>query len=260
VYDVYCGGWTVNAMNATERFAVDYLRKCGLRAERFTKAETRHSDAPEFRVFQGDELLLYCEAKHVQQDEWLDEQVRRAKPRKTVSLIPTPIFNRLSGHIHSATQRFDAVNPEHRFTNLFVLVNSDRERGVADLRKVLTWNRFAKDGPDRKSHKEKLAIDLYIWRDEWQPPEKVSGCFWRNPERREVLLSLLPDKSLWEESSAPREFDPKLRDFVKRVIVPILVDKYLEQIRHGKHSASAEETPQVMGDANRAAPRLAFFD
>jgi hypothetical protein len=63
-------------MNATERFAVDYLRKCVLRAERFTKAETRHCNAPDFRVFHGDDLLLYCEAKHVQQDEWLDERLR----------------------------------------------------------------------------------------------------------------------------------------------------------------------------------------
>jgi hypothetical protein len=58
----------VNGMNATERFAADYLRNCGLRPERFTKAETRHCNAPDFRAFLRDDLLVYCEAKHVQQD------------------------------------------------------------------------------------------------------------------------------------------------------------------------------------------------
>lgn len=247
-------------MNATERFAADYLRICGLRPERFTEAETRHCNAPDFRAFLRDGLLFYCEARHVQQDEWRDEPSRKAKPRKTISLVPTPIFHHLSGHIHQAVERFDAFNPKHRHANVLVLLNSDRQRGVADLRKVLGWNCFAKDGPERKRHEERLAVDLYIWRDEWQPKHKVSGCFWMNPERHDILLKLLPDKSLWEESSAPREVDPKLRDFIKRFIVPILVDKYLEQIRQGKHSANTEDAPQTVSAAKNAEPHLTSFD
>lgn len=247
-------------MNATERFAAEYLRNCGLRPERFTKVETRHCNAPYFRAFLRDDLLVYCEAKHVQRDEWCDERPTKAKPRKTVSLVPTPIFHPLSGHIHQAVGRFDAINPEHRHTNVLVLMNSDRQRGVVDLRKVLEWNCFAKDGPERSSHEERLAVDLYIWRDEWQPKNKVGGCFWKNPERHDILLKLLPDKSLWEESSAPREVDPKLRDFIKRVIVPILVDNYLKRIRQGKHSANTEDTPQTIRTAKNAEPRLTSFD
>lgn len=247
-------------MNARERFAADYLRKRGLRPERFTKAEARERSTPAFRAFHGEDLLLYCDAKHVQQDEWQDEQPVKAKRRRTVSLIPTPIFHRLTGHIHHAVRRFDAVNPEHRYTNVLLFVNSDPQRGVADLRKVLGWNRFAKDGPERKSHEEKLCVDLYIWRDEFQPKDKVSGCFWTNPERREALLNLLPDKSIWEQSLAPRDVDPKLRDFVKRVIVPILVDRYLKQMREGAQRVKAGETPEVTEETNRDAPRLAFFD
>lgn len=246
-------------MNVTERFAAGYLTKSGLRPEPFTKAEARQRSTPAFRAFHGEDLLLYCDAKHVQQDEWQDEQPMKAKRRKTVSLIPTPIFHRLSSHIRQAVQRFDAVNPDHRCVNVLLLVNSDEQRGVSDLRKVLTWNCLPKDDRERTSQEEKLAVDLYIWRDEFQPKDKVSGCFWTNPERRDVLLNLLPDKSIWEESLAPREVDPKLRDFVKRVIVPILVNKYLEQVRQGVQSVKTGDAPEVMREASRTLPRLACF-
>jgi hypothetical protein len=251
-------------MNSAEQFAQDYLRKYGLRPERFTKAEMRRSKTPDFRAFQGEELVLYCEAKHVQRDEWLDKKLKNAKPLELVGgLRPDPIFNRLSNHIHEAAQQFNAVNPDHRYPNVLVFVNSDRHCGVADLRSVLTGNFYAKDGSvepiyteysEGRIREEKLAIDLYIWRDEWRPPEKVGGCFWKNPKYREVLRKLLPSERMWGDSSPSqaaipssssitenrekeklqarsKEIDPKLRGFIERLIVPALVDRYLKQIR-----------------------------
>jgi hypothetical protein len=231
-------------MNAAEQFAEDYLRARGFRPERFTKAEMRRSKTPDYRVFQGGELVLYCEAKHVQRDEWLNKKLNDAKPLEIVGgARPDPIFNRLSNHIHEAAQQFNAVNPEHLYPNVFVFVNSDRLSGLQDLRSVLTGNFYAKGGSvepiyteysEGRIREEKLTIDLYIWRDDWRPPEKVGGCFWKNPKRRDALLKLLPSEGLWGDSLAvqsAKKVDPKLRGFVKKVLVPILVERYLKRIR-----------------------------
>ena len=236
-------------MNSAEQFAQDYLQKHDLRPERFTKTEMRRSKTPDFRAFQGEELALYCEAKHVQRDDWLDKKLKNAKPLEPVGgLRPDPIFNRVSNHIHEAAQQFNAVNPDHQYPNVLVFVNSDRHCGLTDLRSVLTGNFFAKDGSvdpiyteysEGRIREEKLTIDLYLWRDDWRPPEKVGGCFWRNSKHREVLRKLLPNQGMWGDSTPSQEkpqapskqIDPKLRGFIDRVIVPILVDKYLKQNR-----------------------------
>jgi hypothetical protein len=71
---------TNSVLNLGEEFAVEYLSGRALRAERFTKAEMRQGKTPDFRVFKGTEFVLYCESKHVQHDEWLDNQLEHAKP------------------------------------------------------------------------------------------------------------------------------------------------------------------------------------
>ena len=239
-------------MNAAEQFTETYFSGRGFQPERFAEMEIRGGKTPQFRVLQGDELLLYCDARHVQDDEWRDERVPDRKGRKTVHLVPTPIFHCLSGHIYRAAQKFNAANPNHKYANVLVFVNSDRNRGVVDLRNTLSWNFFRnrKDSPDAKKYSKQSeveirdgtpTIDFYIWRDLWRPPDEVSGCFWRNPARRAVLLNLLPGKHVWEDKRPTSEVDPKLREFIKRVIVPCLEDRYLKQIREQSASANAEQ-------------------
>jgi hypothetical protein len=53
-------------MDEAEQFAAHYLKQHGLRAERFSKEETRVGKTPDSRVFKHTELVAYCEAKHVQ--------------------------------------------------------------------------------------------------------------------------------------------------------------------------------------------------
>ena len=189
-------------MNAAEQFAEDYLRKHDLRPKRFTKAQMRLTKTPDFRVFQGDELSLYCEAKHLQQDEWLDKKLESAKPLELVGgLRPDPIFNRVSNHIHEAAQQFNAVNLDHRYPNILVFVNSDGQCGAEDLRSVITGNFYAKGGsvePIYKQYSEgriredKFIVDLYIWWDEWKQSEKFSRYIWKESIHHDALLKLLP--------------------------------------------------------------------
>ena len=63
-------------MDEAEQFAASYLKQRGLRVERFTKEEMRLGKTPDYRVFKRAELVAFCEAKHVQEDYWLEEQLR----------------------------------------------------------------------------------------------------------------------------------------------------------------------------------------
>ena len=67
-------------MDASEQAAEKFLLKLGLRIERFSKEEMRCSKTPDFRAFSGDGLELYCEAKHLQRDKWLEGLLREAQP------------------------------------------------------------------------------------------------------------------------------------------------------------------------------------
>jgi hypothetical protein len=49
--------------NLGEEFAIQWLARHGLRAERFSTVEMRQSKTPDFRVFKDTELVLYCESK-----------------------------------------------------------------------------------------------------------------------------------------------------------------------------------------------------
>ena len=135
-------------MDLAEQFATDYLQQFGLRSERFSKQEMRVQKTPDFRVFRNTELVAYCEAKHVQHDDWLDKQMEGARPLQIVGgSRPVPIFNRLTAHIHHAAQQCAAVNPDRRYPNLLVLANSDKHCTFhGDLIGVLTGNFYGKGG------------------------------------------------------------------------------------------------------------------
>lgn len=189
-------------MNTAEQFAEAYLRTHGLRPDRFSKVEMRQGKTPDFRVRKGKEIVLLCEAKHVQRDEWLDKQLEKAGPMELVGgLRPDPIYNRLSNHIHEAAQQFNAVNPNHAYPNVLVFANSDRQCGAEDLRGVITGNFYARGGAvepiytqysNGRIREEKFVIDAYIWWDDWKTAGKFTRYLWSGSAHTETIKTLLP--------------------------------------------------------------------
>jgi len=189
-------------LNPGEQFAIAFWAKHGFEAVRFGKAEMRKSKTPDFRIFKEDQFILYCEAKHVQYDGWLDEQLATPKPLGLVGgLRHDPVFNRLSSHIHLAAQQFDAVNHDQEFPNILVFTNSDSHCGFPDLLAVVTGNFYAESGAvesiyknisDGRIREEKLTIDLYVWFNEWKgSQQKGSSIFNRGSKHYAVLCALL---------------------------------------------------------------------
>ena len=67
-------------MDTGEQFASQYLKQHALRAERSSKEAMCVSKPPDFRVFRKTELDAFCEAKHIQQEDLLEEQLNVAQP------------------------------------------------------------------------------------------------------------------------------------------------------------------------------------
>ncbi|MBI3896013.1 MAG: hypothetical protein HY313_08785 [Acidobacteria bacterium] len=164
-------------MNPGEQLAVEFLTTQEMTVERFNKEEMQRTKTPDFRVFKAHQLVAYCEAKHIQRDGWLDNQMKNAQPLEVVGgARPDPIFNRLTTHIHEAAAQFDAVNSSLEYPNILVFAKSDHLCMFSDLIRVLTGNEYTDSGkiePIFKEYSEgrirleKLKIDLYLWKDIW---------------------------------------------------------------------------------------------
>lgn len=188
-------------MDVAEQFAGDYLTKLSLRPERFSKQEMRLGKTPDYRVFQRSDLVAYCEAKHVQNDDWLEEQLKGTRPLQIVGgPRPDPIPNRLTSHIHTAHKQFIAVNPNHDLPNILVLANSDRACTFhGDLIGVLTGNFYSEGGSvepvfeqfsSGRIKYEKATIDLYVWWDSWKS-DRPRRWFWHNTRHYANVCALV---------------------------------------------------------------------
>jgi hypothetical protein len=163
-------------INLGEKFAEAYWDGHGLKAERFSSEEIGQGKTPDFRIFKSGEFVAFCEAKHVQIDNWLDKELEGAQPLEIVGgMRHDPIFNRLVGHIHKAYKQFMAVNRDRNYPNVLVFVNSDRQCDNRDLVAVMTGNFYVEGGgaepiytvySEGRIKEEKFAIDLYIWFEE----------------------------------------------------------------------------------------------
>lgn len=185
-----------------ERVALDFFIRHGLRGEPFTKDEMRKSKTPDFRVFKDDRFVLFCEAKHVQYDDWLDKLMDDAPPMTFVGgARPDPVYNRLTTHIHNAAKQLKAVNPDRKFPNVLVFTNSDHHCGMSDLRSVLTGNFYSESGSvdpifkefsEGRIREEKHTIDLYVWCNDYPGAKNTEQFFWNegSPHYRS-LCSLL---------------------------------------------------------------------
>lgn len=188
-------------MNAAERFAEDCLKNLSLRPERFSKQQMRSGKTPDFRVFKETDLVAYCEAKHVQHDDWLDDQLKTAPSLTLVGgSRPDPVLNRLTGHIHKAAQQFIAVNPKRLYPNILVFANSDTVCTFhGDLIGVLTGNFYGASGvvepifneyANGRIREEKMTIDAYVWWDCWKNAQPRIW-FWRNSPHYASICSIL---------------------------------------------------------------------
>src|ERR1700724_3167483 len=96
-----------STLNLGEQNAVAFFAKHELRCERFTEQEMRQGKTPDFRVFKEAEFALYSEAKHVQEDTWLEDLLAESPPLEIVGgARQDPAFNKLGGHIYQAAKQF----------------------------------------------------------------------------------------------------------------------------------------------------------
>jgi len=156
---------------------------------RYSKAELRGgSQTPDFKVYRGDEFVLYAEAKHIQEDNWEG------------GLRNDPIFNRLSNRIHEAAKQFAAVNPDHQFPNVLIFTNSDHVCSAQDLKCVLTGDQEIDGGPPEPMFKnisegrireEKHSVDLYVWNDVYLGADQRFIKLFAGESKHERLRSLL---------------------------------------------------------------------
>jgi hypothetical protein len=199
---LYRAADAMTSLDQGEQAAEDFLKKYGLRPERFSKVEMRRTKTPDFRVFRSYELVLYCEAKHVQRDDWLDRQMKNARPLELVGgLRPDPIFNRLTDRIHEAAKQLAAVNGNREYPNILVFANSDRTCSFADLLAVLEGNFYCEGGAAEPIYKqysegrikeEKRTIDLYVWKDDWPGCQRRESLFFnRGSKHYQTLCGLL---------------------------------------------------------------------
>jgi hypothetical protein len=174
-----------SGLNQGEQAAADFFAKRGLRVQRFSKEEIRRSKTPDFRIFRNEEFVMFCEAKHLQCDDWLDKRRDNAAPGQIVGGVRAdPLFNRLTNHVHEAVKQFNSVNPRHEHPNTLFFANSDRVSDVLDLIAVLDGMLRAESGVrepiytpyfDGRIRKERFTVDLFIWWNVWmnKEPQRV---------------------------------------------------------------------------------------
>ncbi|PYP82155.1 MAG: hypothetical protein DMG65_26980 [Candidatus Angelobacter sp. Gp1-AA117] len=185
-----------------EGVALDFLIRRELRGERFSKDEMRKGKTPDFRAFKNDQFVLFCEAKHVQYDDWLDKLMDEAPPMTLVGGSRSdPVYNRLTTHIHNAAKQFKAVNADRKFPNVLVFTNSDHHCGMTDLVSVLTGNFYSESGSidpifkefsEGRIREEKHTIDLYVWCNDYPGAKNTEQFFWNESSPHyQTLCSVL---------------------------------------------------------------------
>ena len=161
-------------MNCDEITAKAFLESHGLEVIPFCKAEVRAGKTPDFKVFNEDQFLFYCEVKS-SNDYWLNQKIAASSELEIIGgERQDPIFNRLSKDIYDAARQFRAVNDSQEHANVLMLINQDALCSFEDLVSVLTGNFYDISGQiypiykkwsDGRINDSKRDIHLYIWLD-----------------------------------------------------------------------------------------------
>lgn len=164
-------------MNKDEKMICELLRSYSLSAERFTKEESRKGKTPDFHILHNEIPQFFCEVKSIDKDIWLDKQLNNAPSGVLVGgERKDPIYNRLTGDIHTAIKQFNAVNEDLKYPNVLAFVNHDKLCGIPDLYAVLTGNALTDEGnlpifqiySEGRIREEKKRIHLFIWVDDFK--------------------------------------------------------------------------------------------
>lgn len=185
---------------ADEQTVDDYFRDLGLRPEEFIKVERRAGKSPDRKVYRDDTLVLYCEVKTIELDQWLKYLCQH--PDAVPSFIGglNQVIGAVSTGIHQAIKQFDAVNPDLAVPNVLAFVNHSTLRGGRVLYGALTGELSADDGvsvlvpefvrcSDGRIKDEKWRIEAYLWFDEAVPPRRIQTS--EDKSRRDRLSDLL---------------------------------------------------------------------
>ena len=163
-----------SGLDRGEQAAADFFAKRGLRVQRCSKEDGKTRD---FRVFRNKEFVMFCEAKHLDCDDWVD---KRLDKQILGGVRADPIFSGLANHVHEAVKRFNSVNAKHEHPNTLFLANSDRMSDVLDLIAVLDGMLRAESGVPEPTYKrysevpvrkDKFTVDLIIWSNVWMNKE-----------------------------------------------------------------------------------------
>jgi len=171
-----------SGLNQAEKSAADFFATRGLRVQRFSNEDGKTRP---FRVFRNTAFVMFCEAKHLQRQDWLDKRLDNAELGQLVGGIRAdPIFNRLTEYVHEAVKQFNSLNPKHEHPNTLFLANSDRVSDVLDLIAVLDGMFRGESGvrqpiytrySEGRIREERFTVDLIIWWNAWmnKEPQRV---------------------------------------------------------------------------------------
>ena len=166
--------------------ARQFLEKCGLAVEEYSKDELRWSRTPDFKILKDGELVFYCEVKTIAEDTWIINQIMNAPPGMIVGGPRNDAtYNRISSKIHDAAEQFRSVNLEHKYPNVLIFVDHEEGLGYMGLLQTVTGLFFAQSGgrhaifqkySNGRIREEKFNIDLYLWFDDhWDKPAWLFG-------------------------------------------------------------------------------------
>ncbi|MGO9318092.1 MAG: hypothetical protein ACLPXT_01735 [Terracidiphilus sp.] len=192
-------------LTSDEAFVLGYWQSKGFEVSSFAKREMRDLKTPDFRLSRDGVEVALCEVKSFQQDSWLEDQLKNAKPGELVGgLRNDPVFNRVSNAIHTAFKQFESVNSDHRLLNFLFLFNHESSAGPVDLDRVLTGREDPRHGlydltceqfSEGRIRLEKHRVDLYVWFElDLLKKGKRRSTEYRvcgNPKTQEQVCSLL---------------------------------------------------------------------
>ncbi len=137
-----------------------FFKKLRLEARLISEGETK---APDFEIYQNNNLFGYCELKSVMEDDWMDGG------------RPDPTYNKIQNKIHEAVKQLKTINPAHTVPNIILIINHEEHCGSPDLHTVLTGKFLSTKGEIDFDHRYQVGlvkkgdlsqVDAIVWIDD----------------------------------------------------------------------------------------------
>lgn len=178
-------------MNKSEQIVADFLGARGLRAQRFTKSETRTMKTPDFRVFKDDTFQFYCEVKETTDADPLEDHMSEPNPGLFIGeqckVDDISRHSRFANRIRGAVTQFDSVNPDLEHPNVLIFVNTDDLCVPSMLEEVLRGYLTKVQGHliticppsvSRRAQAHGVRVHLFIWLNQVQGQSPVGFFPW----------------------------------------------------------------------------------